>query len=114
MRSITCLGLRPHSRTCHRPTPFWGPMSRSEVLYNCSLFGWEADCRRGYIRKAFPKDYPGLEFSDAVRIDILPEEFTTLEKAIREMRKCEKFYQCLADRDQGKVKHCYENDRRWR
>ena len=51
---------------------------------------WEADCRRGYIRKAFPKDYPGLEFSDAVRIDILPEEFANLEKGYprdEEMRK---------------------------
>src|SRR5215475_12597073 len=28
--------------------------------------------------------------------------------------KCKAFYQCLEDRDRGKVKHCYENDRRWR
>jgi hypothetical protein len=93
--------------TCQMPL-------RSASAQRAGETRWEADCRRGYIRKAFPKNYPGLEFSDAVRIDILPEEFADLEKAIREMRKCEKFYQCLADRDQGKVKHCYENDRRWR
>lgn len=23
-------------------------------------------------------------------------------------------YQCLRDRDAGKVKHCYANDKRWR
>jgi hypothetical protein len=23
-------------------------------------------------------------------------------------------FRCLDDRDAGKVKHCYENDRRWR
>jgi len=30
------------------------------------------------------------------------------------IKKCKAFYQCLEDRDRGKVKHCYENDRRWR
>jgi hypothetical protein len=65
-------------------------MRRSEVLYNCSLFGWEADCRRGYIRKAFPKNYSGLEFGDAVRIDIPPEEFTDLEKGYTRDQKMRK------------------------
>ena len=23
-------------------------------------------------------------------------------------------FQCLQDRENGKVKHCYENDKRWR
>jgi hypothetical protein len=37
-----------------------------------------------------------------------------LEKELREWRKCDAYYQCLADRDAGKVKHCYANDKRWR
>jgi hypothetical protein len=37
-----------------------------------------------------------------------------LQKHIPDLKKCEAFYKCLADRDAGKVKHCYENDRRWR
>jgi hypothetical protein len=37
-----------------------------------------------------------------------------LEKELREWRKCDIYYQCLADRDAGKVKHCYANDKRWR
>jgi hypothetical protein len=76
---------------------------------------WEADCRRGYIRKAFPKNYPGLEFSDAVRIDILPEEFANLEKAISDMRKCKKFYQCI-DSIKGKLTYSMieKCERRWR
>jgi len=37
-----------------------------------------------------------------------------LEKELSEWRKCDVYYQCLADRDAGKVKHCYANDKRWR
>ena len=37
-----------------------------------------------------------------------------LESELRDWQKCDKYYQCLADRDAGKVKHCYANDKRWR
>jgi hypothetical protein len=47
-------------------------------------------------------------------IVIEPEEIPDILKAIRLIEKCKAFYQCLEDRDRGKVKHCYENDRRWR
>ena len=42
------------------------------------------------------------------------EEIPDILKAIGVIKKCKAFYQCLEDRDRGKVKHCYENDRRWR
>ena len=31
-----------------------------------------------------------------------------------ELRKCIAFWSCVKDREAGKVKHCYENDKRWR
>jgi hypothetical protein len=37
-----------------------------------------------------------------------------LEKELQEWKRCDKYYQCLEDRDAGKVKHCYANDKRWR
>ena len=42
------------------------------------------------------------------------EEIGDLEKAIRLIKQCRAFYKCLEDRRAGKVKHCYENDKRWR
>ena len=83
---------------------------------------WEADCRRGYITKTFPKDdftkddfsLQLIETEDGITIRITEDEFRDLENGIRDIRKSAKFFQCLADRDAGKVKHCYENDRRWR
>ena len=42
------------------------------------------------------------------------EEIPDILKAISVIKKCKAFYQCLEDREKGKVKHCYENDKRWR
>jgi hypothetical protein len=77
---------------------------------------WQADCRRGYIRKAFPRNHPDLDVSeDYVRIDLLPEEFRDLEKALRDMRKCEKFHECIA-RGPGKLTYSRleKCEQRWR
>ena len=35
-------------------------------------------------------------------------------KYARACKKLNAFDKCIADREAGKVKHCYENDRRWR
>jgi hypothetical protein len=35
------------------------------------------------------------------------EELLKVQKFIPLLRDCEKFSQCLSDRDEGKVKHCY-------
>jgi hypothetical protein len=35
-------------------------------------------------------------------------------KYARACKKFNAFEKCVADREAGKVKHCYENDRKWR
>jgi hypothetical protein len=85
--------------------------------------GWEIDCRRDRIYKEFPKsDTPGVWTSEgedgstfaAIERKELDEIAKAIAEARREFKKCDRFWQCVADRDAGKVKHCYENDRRWR
>jgi hypothetical protein len=91
---------------------------------------WEGDFRKCEIVKIFPKveqnpdadgilhgelDYQGISITaDSVRIGIQPDEIADIERGIRLLKKCKAFWQCTNDRDRGKVKHCYENDRRWR
>jgi hypothetical protein len=58
-------------------------------------------------------DNEGKE-TDWKAIAIKAEEIPNLLKAIREIKKCEAWFQCLDDRLHKKVKHCYANDRRWR
>jgi len=67
---------------------------------------WEASFRQCHIRWA--------RETEGQTIVIEAEEIPDILKAIRVIKKCKAFYQCLEDRDRGKVKHCYENDRRWR
>jgi hypothetical protein len=47
-------------------------------------------------------------------ITLTLEDVLELQKHLPLLKKCNAFWQCVADRDAGKVKHCYENDRRWR
>jgi hypothetical protein len=81
---------------------------------------WEASFRQCHIQKWFSKEELDGATTAWARetpggtIVIRVEEIPDLLKAIREIKKCKAFYQCLEDRDAGKVKHCYENDRRWR
>jgi hypothetical protein len=42
------------------------------------------------------------------------KDIQELQKYIPDLKKCTAFWQCVADREAGKVKHCYENDKRWR
>jgi hypothetical protein len=42
------------------------------------------------------------------------KDIQELQKYIPDLKKCTAFWQCVADREAGKVKHCYENDRRWK
>jgi hypothetical protein len=79
---------------------------------------WEASFRQCHIRKWFSKDELAAigwaRETEGQTIVIEAEEIPDILKAISVIKKCEAFYQCLEDRDRGKVKHCYENDRRWR
>jgi hypothetical protein len=42
------------------------------------------------------------------------EDILELQKHLPLLRKCKTFWKCTEDRDAGKVKHCYKDDRRWR
>jgi len=42
------------------------------------------------------------------------EDVLHLQKQLPELKKCTAFWKCVNDREAGKVKHCFENDRRWR
>ena len=79
---------------------------------------WEASFRQCHIRKWFSKDELAAigwaRETEGQTIVIEAEEIPDILKAIGVIKKCKAFYQCLEDRDRGKVKHCYENDRRWR
>ena len=48
--------------------------------------------------------------TDVTSWDEIPEVL----RALRELKQCAAFHQCISDRNAGKVKHCYTNDRRWR
>jgi hypothetical protein len=80
---------------------------------------WWTDCRHGWITKEFEEideDGPITVMGTSVRITY--DEFRNLVKELpsilRELKACDAYRKCLEDRDAGKVKHCYENDRRWR
>jgi hypothetical protein len=79
---------------------------------------WEASFRQCHIRKWFSKDELAeigwAHETEGQTIVIEAEEIPDILKAIAVIKKCKAFYQCLENRDRGKVKHCYENDRRWR
>ena len=79
---------------------------------------WEASFRQCHIRKWFSKDELAAigwaRETEGQTIVIEAEEIPDILKAIGVIKKCKAFLQCLEDRERGKVKHCYENDRRWR
>jgi hypothetical protein len=82
---------------------------------------WWTDCRHGWITKEFRaelmQDNPPIEITDtSVRItyDELRKLLKDLPRITRALKACDAYNKCLDDRDAGKVKHCYENDRRWR
>src|SRR5262249_53519347 len=87
-----------------------------------------ADCRRDLLSIYFDKEeyevmvgknlLGGKDGTDesrlGIRIPFNKEARARLEKELRKWKRCDAYYQCLADRDAGKVKHCYANDKRWR
>jgi hypothetical protein len=79
---------------------------------------WEADFRQCHVRKWFSKaeladiGYPREQEGQTIVIEA--EDVPELVKAFRVIKKCTAFLQCLDDREHGKVKHCYANDKRWR
>ena len=80
------------------------------------------DCRHGQLEMYFKADdAPNTEVlrdEDSVTVRIDYDAFRKIVKdlptAVRAFEACEAYRKCLDDRDTGKVKHCYYNDRRWR
>jgi hypothetical protein len=91
---------------------------------------WEESFRRCEVTKIFPRNIEAEEkllkaFGTNVDIFETPEgsyvdvglngvsvtlhldEVLALQKSIPLLKKCEKFWQCVEDRDKGKKKHCY-------
>ena len=91
-----------------------------------SVPGWWTDCRHGWITKDFEElkpDGPPIDGAlpveingDSVRIsyDELRKLVKELPFILRKVKACDAYRKCERDRAAGKVKHCYENDRRWR
>jgi hypothetical protein len=82
---------------------------------------WSTDCRHGWITKRFTAETmqvnPPVEIiGEFARItyDELRKLLKDLPRITRALKACDAYRKCLDDRDTGKVKHCYENDRRWR
>jgi hypothetical protein len=77
---------------------------------------WEGNFRQCHIRKWFSPDQ--LKEMDWQResgqtIIIGKDEIKDLEEAIKLVKQCTAFFKCTDDREKGKVKHCYYNDKRW-
>lgn len=79
---------------------------------------WWTDCRHGWITKEFKgqDDFPVEIIDTSVRItyDELRKLMKDLPRITRALKACDAYRKCLDDRDAGKIKHCYANDRRWR
>jgi hypothetical protein len=82
---------------------------------------WWPDCRRSRIVKMFNAEL--LENNPPVMVgptvilislDELRKLLKDLPNITRAFKACDAYRKCLVDREIGKVKHCYENDRRWR
>jgi hypothetical protein len=74
---------------------------------------WEFDFRKCHVQKRFPQGeymtggtfFPTGENEVTITID--SDEISELEKAVTLLKKCDKFWNCVADREKGKRKHCY-------
>jgi hypothetical protein len=76
---------------------------------------WEASFRKCDIGKTFAKDETIAAYDGStVFVTITSADIKAIEKGIAILKKCSKFWACVGDREAGKVKHCYENDKRWR
>ena len=71
---------------------------------------WELNCRMAAINKARPDD---ADWDEHMMV-ITPADLPGLEKEIKKFKQCLAFLKCTKDRSAGKVKHCYDNDKRWR
>jgi|SRR5215831_3782589 len=98
-------------------------------------YQWATDFRHCQLEKVFLKDGKDyfIDVGDRVTVGIDPEDIPEIERGLKELKKCNAFWQCVGKRDwptlsedmrkdlpdplkpgEKRPKHCYENDRRWR
>jgi hypothetical protein len=77
--------------------------------------GWTAH-RTCTVYKNFDESTDSRIFVSGKTVTVTLElsDLLELQKNIPILKRCTAFWQCVADREAGKVKHCYENDKRWR
>ena len=70
---------------------------------------WEANVRRCEMDKWFYRGKDAYEFSaeGAVLVSITPADVTAIEKGLEVLKKCDKFWTCVRERNAGSKKHCY-------
>jgi hypothetical protein len=90
--ALAALALALVPATCQAPLRSAHAEEKWQLHRTCSVINTKGD------------DGGILELDDVLQ----------LQKFIPALKKCSAFWQCVADREAGKVKHCYENDRRWR
>jgi hypothetical protein len=60
---------------------------------------------------------PPVEISGStvhISYDELRNLMKDLPRLMPAIKACDAYSKCLQEREAGKVKHCYQNDRRWR
>ena len=70
---------------------------------------WEANFRRCEIDKWFTRGEDAYEFSaeGKVLVSIKPADVPAIERGIAILKRCNKFWTCVRERDAGKKKRCY-------
>jgi hypothetical protein len=70
---------------------------------------WETNFRRCEIDKWFTKGEDAFEFDGEGKllVSIKPADVPAIERGIAVLKKCNKFWACVRERDAGKKRHCY-------
>src|SRR5262249_55550864 len=69
---------------------------------------WEASFRKCDIGKSFAKGETIMaEDGSQVFVTITPADIPAIERGIKVLKQCRKFWACVARRMAGKVRHCY-------
>jgi hypothetical protein len=69
---------------------------------------WEASFRKCDIGKSFSRDEViTAEDGSAVFVVITPEDIGAIEKGLRVLRQCKKFWKCVDERYAGRRKRCF-------
>jgi len=70
---------------------------------------WEANFRRCEMDKWFYRNVDAYEFTaeGSLLVSITPDDIPAIEKGLAVLKRCSKFWTCVAERNIGRRKHCY-------